>query len=119
MTIGGRIKKVRIDAGLNQTEFAEKLNLSKSSISIAESDKSSLSKRALIDIGEKFNVNLDWLETGEGEPYLEPTPAVMKLLTSEYNLDEVDKKIIEAYLSLSPIERQVFKDFVKKIKGAN
>ena len=116
-TLGERITKIRNDAELTMTAFAEKLNLSKSSISVAESDKSKLSKRVMIDICEKFNVNPDWLETGEGEPYNETVPTVMKLLKTEYRLDDLDVKIIEKYLELSPIERQVFKDYIKKIGG--
>lgn len=114
-TIGERITFIRTEAGLTMTAFAERLNLSKSSISVAESDKSKLSKRALLDICEKFNVNPVWLETGEGEPYNETIPSVMKLLKAEYSLDSLDVKIIEKYLELSPIERQVFKDYIKKI----
>ena len=95
------------------------LNLSKSSISVAESDKSKLSKRAILDICEKFNVNQNWLETGEGEPYNDAVTPTLKLLKAEYKLDELDIQIIEKYLELSPIERQVFKDYIKKIRSAD
>ena len=118
-TIGERITMVRTDAGLTMTAFAERLNLSKSSISVAESDKSKLSKRAILDICEKFNVNPEWLETGEGEPYNDAKAPTIKLLKAEYNLDDLDIQIIETYLELSPIERQVFKDYIKKIRSAD
>ena len=115
-TIGERIAMIRTDAGLTMTAFAERLNLSKSSISVAESDKSKLSKRVILDICEKFNVNPEWLETGEGEPYNDAKTPTIKLLKAEYRLDDLDIQIIENYLELSPIERQVFKDYIKKIK---
>lgn len=114
-----RIIKVRTDAGMNQSKFAEQLNLDRSTISSCESGKRNFSKRTLADICEKFNVNSLWLETGEGEPYKETVDSLMKLLKAEYDLDEMDIKLIEGYLDLSPIERQVFKDYVKKIKGAD
>lgn len=119
MTLQERVIKVRNDAGLNQAEFGEKLNLGKSLISLAESGKRNYTDRVLSDICDKFNVNSDWLRTGEGEPYNETIPAIMKLLKAEYNLDELDVKIIEKYLELSPIERQVFKDYIKKIGSAD
>lgn len=119
MTLQERVIKVRNDAGLNQAEFGEKLNLGKSLISLAESGKRNYTDRVLSDICDKFNVNPDWLRTGEGEPYNETIPAIMKLLKAEYNLDELDIKIIEKYLQLSPIERQVFKDYIKKIGSAD
>ena len=122
-TIGERITLVRTDAGLTMTAFAERLNLSKSSISLAESDKSKLSKRVILDICEKFNVNPEWLETGEGKPKKKKKTPVLKLLKAEYKLDDMDIEMIENYLQLKPIERQVFKDYIKgtskKIRNAD
>jgi transcriptional regulator with XRE-family HTH domain len=117
MTIQDRIIKIRTDAGLSQAEFGEKLNLGKSSVSLFESGKRNLTSRTIADICEKFNVNRAWLDTGEGEPYNEVIPTVMKLLKAEYNLDDLDIQIIEKYMELSPIERQVFKDYIKKIRS--
>ena len=114
-----RVIKVRTDAGLNQSKFAEKLNLDRSTISMSESGKRSFSKRTLADICEKFNVNPVWLKNGEGEPYNDVVTPTMKLLKAEYNLDDLDIQIIEKYLELSPIERQVFKDNIKKIRSAD
>ena len=36
-------------------------------------------------------------------------------LTQEYNLDELDIKIINSYLQLEPDERAVFKKYLKNI----
>ena len=116
MTIYNRIKQIREDSGLTMTAFAEKLNIGVSIVSMMESGKRGISERTKKDICEKFNVNLEWLETGEGEPYKETITSVIKLLKTEYDLDDLDVQIIEKYLELSPIERQVFKDYIKKIK---
>lgn len=112
-----RIIKVRTDAELNQAKFAERLNLDRSTISMCESGKRGFSKRTIADICEKFNVNPVWLETGEGDPYNDVITPTMKLLKAEYHLDDLDIQIIEKYLELSPIERQVFKDYIKKIRS--
>lgn len=119
MTIVERAIKVRTDAGLTQAEFGTKLNLGKSIISLMESEKRNYTERVLNDICEKFNVNPEWLRNGVGEPYNDAITPVMKLLKAEYNLDELDIQIIEKYLELSPIERQVFKDYIKKIRSAD
>lgn len=119
MSIQERIVKVRVDAELSQEEFGKKLNLSGSTISLFESGKRVLTKRTAADICEKFNVNPLWLENGEGEPYNDAVTPAIKILKAEYNLDELDVQIIEKYLELSPIERQVFKDYIKKIRSAD
>lgn len=114
-TLIERVIKIRTDNNLNQSKFAQELMLDRSAMSMFENGKRGLSKRTLADICEKFNVNPEWLETGEGEPYRNVVAPSMKLLKAEYNLEELDVQIIENYLKLSPIERQVFKDYIKKM----
>jgi transcriptional regulator with XRE-family HTH domain len=108
-----------MDAGMSKIDFASELKVSDSLIALLESGKRNLTSRTASDICEKFNVNPHWLETGEGNQYNESIPVAIKLLKAEYNLDDLDVKIIEKYLELSPIERQVFKDYIKKIKSAD
>lgn len=117
MTVQERLIKIRTDAGISQAEFGNRLNIGSSTVSLIESGKRNLTARTAADICDKFNVNPEWLENGVGEPYYTVVPTVMKLLKAEYNLDELDIQIIEKYLELSPIERQVFKDYIKKIRS--
>ena len=119
MEINERITKVRIDAGKTKADFAAILNISDSLVVLLENGKRKLTARTAADICEKFNVNQNWLETGEGEPYNDAVTPTLKLLKAEYKLDELDIQIIEKYLELSPIERQVFKDYIKKIRSAD
>lgn len=111
-TIGERLALIRQNAGLTMTAFAEKLNLSKSTISLAENNKQALSVRVIVDICGKFNIRREWLETGEGEMHEETKDSVMRLMKAEYNLDDIDYKIISLYLDLSPEERAAVKEFI-------
>ena len=111
-----RVIQVRKNANLNQSKFAEKLNLTRSIISLNECGKRNYSKRTLLDICNTFNVNMEWLLNGTGEIYSANSNALMTMLAKEYNLDDLDIKIITQYLKLSPIERQVFKDYIKKLE---
>lgn len=117
MTLSQRLTKIRLDADKNKAEFASVLNVSPSLVTMLENGTRELSNRTAADICEKFNVNPKWLETGEGEPYNDAVTPTLKLLKAEYKLDDLDVQIIEKYMELSPIERQVFKDYIKKIKG--
>lgn len=114
--IAKRITELRNELGLSQTKFAEKLNLSKSTISLAERGERPYTKRTLIDISEKFGVNYDWITKGEEPKFSKTSDSVLALLKSEYELDDIDIQIIEQYVTLSPIERQVFKNYIKKLK---
>lgn len=64
-----RIKKIRKDAGLNQTEFGSIIGASRDAVATYESGRVIPDASKLMLICEKFNVNPDWLETGEGDPY--------------------------------------------------
>lgn len=114
--IVNRVIDIRKKSNLNMTEFANKLNLSKSTISLAERCERPYTQRTLLDICEKFNVNYDWLMTGEGEMYKESADSILWLLQKEYELDDLDVEIVKGYINLSPIERSVFKEYIKNIK---
>jgi len=65
--VGGRIALIRDKSGLNQEQFAENIELSKSNISQIENHIFEPSFKSLVKIIEHYCVNPDWLLTGEGE----------------------------------------------------
>lgn len=68
--INERINQVFSDSGLKKIEIAAKLGVSQPFISKLCSGVSSPSPRTLADICRVFDVNPDWLETGEGEMFV-------------------------------------------------
>lgn len=67
MTINERIKLVRNDSGLSQTAFAEQLGTTRGVITNLEGEKTTPNEQFLRLICREFNVNENWLRTGEGE----------------------------------------------------
>jgi SOS-response transcriptional repressor LexA len=70
MTVGQRIIKLRKEKKISQKELANLINCSQPNISDYENDKISPSFAALEIIRKSYNINLDWLITGEGEMFL-------------------------------------------------
>ena len=66
-----RIKQVRLSAKLSQTEFAEKILVSRSAVCKMESGENSPSEQTVKLICQEFNVNGDWLRNGNGEMFVE------------------------------------------------
>lgn len=64
-----RIKAVRKEAGLNQSQFAESLGLSRSMIARVEIGTEIFSDRSLRELCRVYNINEEWLRTGEGDMY--------------------------------------------------
>jgi transcriptional regulator with XRE-family HTH domain len=66
-----RIKVIRKNSGMNQTEFGEAIGVTLAAYSKYETGKVVPDKSVRMLICSKFHVNEHWLETGEGEPYEE------------------------------------------------
>lgn len=64
-----RIRRIRKDSGLNQTEFGSEIGATQAMITSYETGRVMPDDAKRLLICEKFNVNPDWLETGDGNPY--------------------------------------------------
>ncbi len=66
-----RIKKLRKELDLTQQEFANRIGIKRNTVASYETGKSNLSDGAVSLICREFNVNEEWLRTGQGEMFLE------------------------------------------------
>lgn len=62
--VGNQISKLRKEAGMNQYDLAENLNLSPSAIGMYEQNRRTPSIQVLVLIADYFDVSLDYLITG-------------------------------------------------------
>lgn len=65
-----RIQAIIEAKQIKKVEFARRLNLSQPFVSDLCSGKSQPSSRTISDICREFDVNEDWLRTGEGEMFV-------------------------------------------------
>lgn len=72
MTENERVKEVRKSLGLTQEKFGERVGLKKSAISQIESGVNGVTDQLRLAVFREFNVNEDWLRTGEGSMFSEP-----------------------------------------------
>ena len=111
MSIGERLKLIRKESGLNQTEFGARINLSQTTIGLYESDNRVITDRALSQICSTFNINEEWLKTGEGEMRRATSPLFLR----DSSLDATDREIIESYIRMTPTQRQFVKNWIQSI----
>lgn len=69
-TMGFRVKKIRQELQLSQEKFGEIFGSTKAYISAVENDKSKLSVENLGKLLVDYNVNLNWLFAGIGDPFI-------------------------------------------------
>lgn len=72
-TQGKRLKNIREKLKLNQTEFADKLNIKSQSVWKAEKNINKLSNDNLFNLVSQFNINLNYLISGKGEMFINET----------------------------------------------
>lgn len=65
-----RIREIRKDNNLTQTEFGERIGVKGNTITGYENGTRIPSDAIILSICREFNVNEDWLRTGQGEKYL-------------------------------------------------
>ncbi|MCL2507653.1 MAG: helix-turn-helix domain-containing protein [Oscillospiraceae bacterium] len=61
MDFGNKLRSLRIDKGLNQTQLAERLGVTNSIISAYETQMRMPSLDLLVKIALEFSVSIDWL----------------------------------------------------------
>lgn len=110
-----RLKKLRTALGLSGEKFGEKIGLSRMAISNLENNKYNITEQTIISICREYNVNEKWLRTGEGEMFIETKESFLNNISKQYSLDDLDIKIIESYLNLSPDGRNFIKNYIKSI----
>ena len=116
MTINQRIKHLRKDLlKLTQTEFGEKLGLGKAAISKMESNTSTVTEQNKKMICKEFNVSYAWLMEGLGEIFIETEDLLIDLLAKEYDLDELQVRLIEKFVKLDKENRETFMNFLKDV----
>lgn len=105
MDINDRIRAIRKDQKLTQTEFASRLFMSMFSISQIERKVNVPAQRTIDMICQEFNVNKEWLETGEGEMYNLPTDEeeeIFQRLALKTDVSaQVLKMVIKWYVTLN------------------
>lgn len=120
-----RLIKLRKELNLTQADFGLKINLTRSSIANIETGQRGLTDRTISDICRVFNVNEEWLRTGDG-PMFRPKKGLDNELAEHIadlikTDDELTKAFILELLKLSPEEMEVIKkillnvnDYMKK-----
>lgn len=115
MTIGERIRILREKLNITQEEFSQKLGTTRNTITNYEVGRRVPMEATIKSICREFNVSYDWLKNGEGEMFENLPESLVDELVYEFNLDDLDRRIILGYLQLSENERFAIKRYVQNL----
>lgn len=125
MNINDRLKILRETLNMTTRSFGSSINLTGGSITNMEKGSRNITDRTISDICRVFNVNEEWLRTGDG-PMFRPKKGLDNELAEHIadlikTDDELTKAFILELLKLSPEEMEVIKkillnvnDYMKK-----
>ncbi len=117
--MGERLKELRKTLGLTLESFGEKVGVGKSSISRLENGTNNLTEQMILAICREFDVNENWLRTGEGEMFIKLDREMeIARLTKDLLLEEEDSfknKVVTALAKLTPEQWKVLSDMAEAL----
>ena len=107
-TVGERVRLIRKQLEMTQEQMAQRLGIGKAALSMIETGKARLSARNKNILVQDFNVNPDWVDSGEGKMFnAEPDLTPYNLRTDRsLPLQSVPLYSIEGTAGLIPLFEQ-------------
>lgn len=117
MTINERMILLRKACRKNQNDFAEVLGLSRTALAEIEAGRNKVLDRHLTMLSnwKEYNINIEWLRTGQGEMFLETETGLLEKLRSDFGLNEMQFSFVSEFLRLSDSEKEIILAFMRKV----
>ncbi len=115
--INKRFKELRKACKKNQIDFGKAVGLARSGIAAIETGQRSVTEKHLTILSnwDEYNVNIDWLRTGNGEMFLPMETDMLETIRREYQLTEPQFKFILKFLRLPKTEREIITNFLSLV----
>lgn len=111
-----RIKQIRKENKMTQVEFGEKIGVKGNTITNYETGLRNPTDAVILSICREFNVNEEWLRTGNGEITKEiPSKFSFYLGQIEGGDDDFIQDLIEVYMELDPDSKQALRTISEKM----
>ena len=114
-----RIKRIRNNLNISQTDFAQKLSISRSAVCKMESGENYPSEQTIKLICSEFSVNEEWLRTGNGEMFIPKTKeqAISELFGDvvKASRDDFRKRLILALSKLNSNDWETLEKLIDSI----
>lgn len=106
-----RIRKLRRMLDLTQQAFGERIGIKRNTVANYETGRNEPVDSVVALICREFNVNEEWLRTGEGEMFNPEPNNELDALASKFSLSRAEQVFLEKYLKLKREERDNVFDF--------
>ena len=104
--IGERLKAIRKDLALNQTEFGQRVGLSQTTIGQYENETRPMTDRFISQLETEFGVNRSYLLSGNGSMFVDNTKMLVNQMRNDLGMTETEVELLQTFLSFPPAERE-------------
>lgn len=115
--VRARLRRLREALDLSQDEFAARLGFTRGVVANSELGRAAIRPLYLQQVCREFNVSYDWLTAGEGEMFDSLPEVILDEVARQYDLDEMDKRIVQSYLDLPEEDRAAVKRYINMVFG--
>ena len=118
-----RIKELRKELNLTREKFGERLGIQKATLSKIENGTVSITERNIAAICREFNVNENWLRTGEGDIHIQISEEdelmqwAGKVLSKQSS--DFQYRFVKMLMGLTEEQWQVFEDKVRELASSS
>lgn len=119
-TINERLVKLRKACRKNQCDFGKALGLARSGIAAIEAGQRAVTEKHLLMLSkwDEYNVNIDWLRTGQGEMFLPTETDVLRTVQKEYGLSDAQLGFVSTYVRLPENEKNIILKFLQAVSAS-
>ena len=115
-TIAERIKEVRKEKKYTQAEFGKIIGVAGNTVTGYENNIRKPSDAVIISICREFNVNEQWLRTGQGEMFVLDTDTDFLYGKALKRNNNFQMRLLNAILQLDDDELEVIEKLVEKLQ---
>lgn len=117
--MNNRLKELRLALHLNQSEFGEKLCVTKQAISKLENGENKITEQMAKAICREYNVNYLWLTEGTGDMFMGVPETIIDELVVQYDLNDIETEILRKFLNLPKEQRQITMEYLTNFFNLN
>lgn len=118
-----RLRKLRKNLDMTQQEFGSRISVKGNTVAQWESGRNEPSDSAISLICREFNVNEDWLRTGNGEMFVKEAPddefmrMAKAVASGDTEADRVIRKTLMYFYEMDDLGRKTLMNFAKYLSG--
>ena len=116
MSIGARLKEIRIKLNLTAKNLADEIGIPVRTIGGYERNENPPNQKFLTQLAIKYNINLNWFLTGKGNMFVSNSDDIVQMISDKFNI-AYDTALSIVKLVENNTTREIVVEFLKAKEG--